>query len=139
MINFFSETNFNLDSSQNFEDWITKVISSESKNLGDINYIFCDDEYLHEINLKYLQHDTLTDIITFDSVEGDIINADIFISIDRVNDNAKDLNINFNEELKRVMIHGILHLCGFSDHSTEEKQIMREKENEKIKMFHVEQ
>jgi len=139
MINFFTETDFKLHNQAYFKTWIEAVILSEKKDLGDINYIFCNDEYLHEINLKYLQHDTFTDIITFDSTEENILNSDVFISIERVKENATNLAVDFEEELKRVIIHGILHLCGYTDYSVEEKAKMRLKEEEKIEMFHVEQ
>ena len=106
---------------------------------GQINYIFCNDDYLHKINLQYLNHDTFTDIISFDYSEGNFLQGDIFISIERVQDNAMDFNISLLEELKRVMAHGILHYCGYKDKSSEEQKIMRQKEEQKMKMFHVEQ
>ena len=138
MINFISETKFNLEKQDFYTHWITKVITSESYVLGEINYTFCDDDYLHAINLEHLNHDTLTDIITFDNTVFKTIYSDIFISIDRVKDNASDFNVSFEEELKRVIIHGVLHLCGYKDKSDTEAILMRSKENEKIKMFHVE-
>jgi len=138
MINFDFETDFTLDNPNDFKKWIEQVITSESYVLGEINYLFCDDDYLHKINVEYLNHDTLTDIITFDYNVGKTIYTDIFISVERVLDNAKDFNVEFNEELKRVIIHGILHLCGYKDKSPEDAALMRQKEDEKIKMFHVE-
>ena len=138
MINFNYETEFILDNEQAFSDWLSAVIVSENKNEGEINYIFCDDEYLHNINMQYLNHDTLTDIISFDYTEGDVISGDIFISIERVEDNANDFNVSFNEELKRVLAHGVLHYCGYKDKSDSDALLMRAKEEEKIKMFHVE-
>lgn len=137
MINYNYECDFRLDNEDLFSDWITRVIHSENKSLGEIAYIFCDDDYLLEINQEYLNHDTLTDIISFDYSEDNIISGDIFISIDRVQDNADDFDTPFEEELKRVLIHGILHYCGYKDKSENEERIMREKEDEKIKMFHV--
>ena len=98
--------------------------------MGDINYIFCSDNYLHQINFQYLDHDTFTDIITFDQSDKDQIEGDIFISIDRVHENANERNISFVNELHRVMIHGILHLLGYNDKTPKEKQLMREKEDE---------
>ena len=139
MINFNYETDFTLGDEQAFSDWLSAVIVSESKNEGEINYIFCDDEYLHKINVEYLDHDTLTDIISFDYSVGNELNGDIFVSVERVADNAKDFNVSFAEELKRVLSHGILHYCGYKDKSEEEAQLMRQKEEEKMKMFHVEQ
>ncbi|WP_339654590.1 rRNA maturation RNase YbeY [uncultured Salegentibacter sp.] len=139
MINFYSENDFEFQEEKSFDTWIRKVISSEEKQLGEINYIFCDDHYLYKINLKFLDHDTYTDIISFDNSEGDELNGDIFISTDRVTENAKEYNVDFSEELKRVMIHGILHLCGYGDKTESEAALMRQKEDEKIALFHVEQ
>ena len=139
MINFNYETDFTLGDEQAFSDWLSAVIVSESKNEGEINYIFCDDEYLHKINVEYLDHDTLTDIISFDYTVGNELNGDIFVSVERVADNAKDFNVSFAEELKRVLSHGILHYCGYKDKTDEDAQLMRAKEEEKMMMFHVEQ
>lgn len=139
MINFNYETEFTLDNEEAFADWLCAVIVSESKNEGEINYIFCDDEYLHKINVEYLNHDTLTDIISFDYTVGNELNGDIFVSVERVADNAKDFNVSFEEELKRVLAHGILHYCGYKDKSDADAELMRSKEDEKIAMFHVEQ
>lgn len=137
MINYNYECDFRLEDEKVFSDWITRVIESENKSTGEISYIFCDDDYLLEINQQYLDHDTLTDIISFDYTENDIISGDIFISIDRVQDNADDFDTLFEEELKRVMVHGILHYCGYKDKSSNEQALMRNKEEEKINMFHV--
>lgn len=139
MINFNYETEFTLENEQAFEDWLSRVIVSENKKEGEINYIFCDDEYLHKINLEYLNHDTLTDIISFDYSMGNELNGDIFVSIERVKDNAADFNVSFEEELKRVIVHGVLHYCGYKDKSEADEALMRSKEDEKIAMFHVEQ
>lgn len=139
IINFYSENDFEFQEEKSFDTWIRKVISSEEKQLGEINYIFCDDHYLYKINLKFLEHDTYTDIISFDNSEGDELNGDIFISTDRVTENAKEYNVDFSDELKRVMIHGILHLCGYGDKTESEAALMRQKEDEKIALFHVEQ
>lgn len=111
-------------------------IKSQEKS---IICIFCDDDYLLEINKQYLDHDTLTDIISFDYCIGDLISGDIFISIDRVKDNAQEYDVSFNNELLRVMSHGILHYCGYKDKTQEDQLLMRAKEQEKINMFHVEQ
>ncbi|MEO2060371.1 MAG: rRNA maturation RNase YbeY [Mesonia sp.] len=139
MINFFSENNFELEDNVAYEKWLQNVIISEKKKEGDINYIFCDDEYLHEINVKYLNHDDYTDIISFDNAVGNILHGDIFISTERVAENAEKFQVEFQEELKRVIAHGLLHFCGYKDKTDDEAQLMREKEDEKIKMFHVEQ
>lgn len=138
MISFNYETDFQLDNETQFSDWISRVILSENKKKGDINYIFCDDEYILEINKQYLDHDYYTDIISFDYSVGNELNGDIFVSIDRVKENATDFNATFDEELKRVIIHGILHYCGYKDKSEEDEALMRSKEDEKTKMFHVE-
>lgn len=139
MISFNYETEFELPNENEIEKWLSEVIVSESKKEGDINYIFCDDEYLHEINVKYLDHDTLTDIISFDYSVGNELHGDIFVSIERVADNAKDFNVSFDEELKRVLAHGILHFAGYKDKSEADELKMRSKEDEKIAMFHVKQ
>lgn len=139
MINFFSETEFKLKNSEIYKSWLQKVVESENKKIGGLNYIFCDDEYLHEINLKYLNHDTFTDIISFDYSEENNISGDIFISVERVRENAEKFLVNFDTELKRVLVHGVLHFIGYKDHTNEEKEKMRGKEEEKLEMFHVEQ
>ena len=115
------------------------MISSEEKELDEISYIFCDDEYLLDINQRFLDHDTYTDIISFDNSVGKILGGDIFISTERVAENAKVFGVDFSEELRRVMAHGVLHFCKYRDKTEEEKQVMRSKEDEKIGMFHVEQ
>jgi rRNA maturation RNase YbeY len=138
MISFNYETDFLLDGEIQFSDWISRVILSENKKEGDINYIFCDDDYILEINKQYLDHDYYTDIISFDYSVGNELNGDIFVSIDRVKENATDFNATFDEELKRVIIHGILHYCGYKDKSDEDEALMRSKEDEKTNMFHVE-
>ena len=139
MTYFNYETDFELENETSYEKWISTIIQSEEKEAGEINYIFCDDDYLLKINVDYLDHDTLTDIISFDYCEGNFLQGDIFISIERVRENAAEFNTIFEEELKRVMAHGILHYCGYKDKSEEESLAMRQKEEEKIKMFHVEQ
>ena len=130
-IHFFSEDiSFQLDNEPQTTTWIDKIIDRENRLLGDLNFIFCSDTHLHNINLSYLDHDTYTDIITFDNSEAvENITGDIFISIDRVKENAEQMNVRFNEELHRVMIHGVLHLIGYKDKSSEEKAKMREKED----------
>lgn len=139
MISFNYESDFSLDNEEVYAAWISNVILSENKNIGEISYIFCDDEYLLEINKQYLNHDYYTDIISFDYTEADVISGDIFVSIDRVKENALDFAVSFDNELKRVIIHGVLHFCGFKDKSKEEEETMRFKEEEKINMFHVKQ
>ncbi|MBU0942799.1 MAG: rRNA maturation RNase YbeY [Bacteroidetes bacterium] len=137
MIDFNYETEFSLSNEEEIASWLSRVIESENKNEGEINYIFCDDDYLHKINVEYLDHDTLTDVISFDYSVGNEINGDCFISIERVEDNAKDFNVAFEEELKRVIVHGLLHYCGYKDKGESDELLMRSKEDEKIAMFHV--
>ena len=138
MISFNYETDFELDNVEQYEDWISRIIESEGFDEGEINYIFCDDEYLHKINVEYLDHDTLTDIISFDYTVGNLIQGDIFVSVERVKDNANDFNVSFEEELKRILSHGVLHYCGYKDKSPKDEALMRSKEEEKMQMFHVE-
>lgn len=139
MINFNYETEFTLSNETVYEKWISEIITSENKKEGEINYIFCDDEYLHKINVEYLNHDTLTDIISFDYTVGNELHGDIFVSVERVQDNANDFNVSFDEELKRVLAHGVLHYCGYKDKTDKDAELMRSKEDEKIALFHVEQ
>lgn len=138
MISFNYENDFELSNEEQFSNWISRVIASEEKKEGEISYIFCDDDYLLNLNEQYLNHDTLTDIISFDYSMGNEIHGDIFISTERVKDNANDFKVFFEEELKRVMVHGVLHYCGYKDKTEEDEALMRSKEDEKIKMFHVE-
>lgn len=129
-ISFDSEdVSFELEKPNVVQDWIQQTIIKEGKLVGEISYIFCSDEYLHKINLDHLQHDTLTDIITFNYCEEGLINSDIFISVDRVRDNAELFKTSFENELSRVMIHGILHLVGYDDKRDEDKVLMRSKED----------
>lgn len=139
MINFNYENEFNLENEKAISNWLSLVIMSEDKKEGEINYIFCDDDYLHKINVEYLDHDTLTDVISFDYTMGNIISGDVFISTERVLDNAGDFNVTFDSELMRVMAHGLLHYCGYKDKGADNERLMRAKENEKILLFHVEQ
>lgn len=128
MIQFFYE---NLPESVNtdYKAWLEEIIFSEEKKPGEINYIFCDDDYLLKVNQDYLQHDYYTDIITFDYVRGRTISGEIFVSLQRISDNATTLSKNYEEELRRVLAHGILHLCGYKDKTEEEEKQMREKED----------
>ena len=139
MINFNYETEFILENEEAISIWISNVIASENKEEGEINYIFCDDDYLHKINVEHLGHDTLTDIISFDYTIGNELHGDIFISVERVKDNAVDFNVSFEDELKRVLVHGILHYCSYKDKTENDESLMRSKEDEKLAMFHVEQ
>ncbi|GAA3656126.1 rRNA maturation RNase YbeY [Flavivirga jejuensis] len=135
MINFNYETDFSLESEEEISNWILNTVSEETYKIEEINYVFCDDEYLHKLNVEFLNHDTLTDIISFDYSIGKLIQGDIFISIERVKDNAKDFSVSFKEELNRVIIHGILHYCGYKDKTDEDATVMREKENHYLKQL----
>jgi len=139
MINYNYVSDFQLVNESIYTNWLIRIIASENKNLGDIAYIFCDDDYLLRLNQKYLDHDTYTDVITFDYTNGNTIAGDVFISTDRVRENAEHFNVDFEEELRKVMSHGILHLFGYGDKEEEEIKIMRAKEEEKMELFHVEQ
>ncbi len=127
---FEEDISIKIKNKLNLKRWIKATILAEKKSLGELNYIFCNDEYLHEMNVEYLNHDTLTDIITFDNSEvKDEITGDIFISVDRVVDNANKFEVSIEDELHRVMVHGVLHLIGYKDKKKEEKETMRFKEN----------
>lgn len=139
MITFNYENDFLLEDESIYQEWISRIVQSENKSEGEINYIFCDDEYLININNEYLNHDTYTDIISFDYSVGDLIQGDIFISTERVAENAIEYNVPFENEIKRVLSHGVLHYCGYKDKTDNEALIMRQKEDEKIALFHVEQ
>jgi rRNA maturation RNase YbeY len=129
MINFFSETKFDLSQAEGIKGWISSIISSEGYEEGDITFVFCDDPYLNKINVKFLGYDTLTDIISFDNSIGRLVQGEVYISIDRVTENARDFDVSFDDELHRVMIHGILHFCKYNDKTSAEKTRIREKEN----------
>ncbi|MBV6484496.1 MAG: Endoribonuclease YbeY [Flavobacteriales bacterium] len=129
-ISFHSEdVDFHLENEQQIIDWIKNTIQQEAKSATEISYIFCTDEYLYQMNLAYLNHDTYTDIITFDYTENSVVSGDIFISIDRVKENAIKFKTTFKNELSRVIIHGVLHLLGYKDKTPEQKQVMRSKED----------
>lgn len=129
MIEFNSIDDFELVNSTDTISWLSSVVEAEKKKVGEINYIFCDDAYLHKMNVEFLNHDTLTDVISFDYTSGDIVSGDIYISVERVEENATDFKTTFRDELNRVMVHGILHYCGYKDKSSEDAKLMRSKEN----------
>ena len=139
MITFNYENDFLLENESVYQDWISKIILSEGFSEGEINYIFCNDDYLLNINQVYLNHDTYTDIISFDYTVGNVLQGDIFISTERVAENALNFNVSFDNELKRVLSHGVLHYCGYKDKTKQDTDVMRQKEDEKIALFHVEQ
>jgi probable rRNA maturation factor len=132
-INFFIEDiDFKIKDKKIIRDWIKCVAKLEGKRIGDINYIFGSDEYVKEINVNYLKHDYYTDIVTFNYNESDCLNSDVYISIDRVKDNAKSFASSFDDEFYRVVIHGILHLLGYQDKDFNDQKVMRKKEEECI-------
>lgn len=122
------------DEPTTFIAWLEKILAQEQKSRRRLTYVFCSDEYLHHLNLTYLQHDTYTDIITFPYDE-EIIEGDLFISIERVRENAATLEVPFEQELRRVMAHGLLHLCGYGDKTPEQQQQMREKEESCLSLW----
>jgi len=134
MINFYSENDFKLQNSNELAAWISRVIEVEGFEEGEISYIFCNDDYLHKINVEFLSHDTLTDIISFDNSIGKQIHGDVYISTERVQDNAENYNALFIDELHRVIIHGVLHYCGYKDKLEEDATKMRDKEEQALGM-----
>lgn len=137
MIKFNYETNFTLKNEEKLSTWIKESIQGDGFKVGEINYVFSDDAYLHKLNVEFLNHDTLTDIISFDNTLGKLISGDVFISIERVKENATTFDTSFNNELHRVMIHGILHYMGLKDKTEEEKQTMRTKENQCLSVLNT--
>lgn len=135
MISFNYENDFKLNNEEQLTKWISGVIVSEGCTEDEINYVFCDDAYLHKLNMEFLKHDTLTDIISFDYSIGKTLQGDVFISTERVVDNAKDFSVEFTEELQRVIVHGVLHYCGYKDKTDEDAKLMREKENFYLKQL----
>lgn len=133
-IHFEDVDDFSINENE-LTNWFSNVCSSENHTLGDISIIFCSDEYLLEMNKTHLDHDYYTDIITFDYTDNKIVSGDLFISIDRVRENALDFNVSFNHELHRVLIHGILHLCGYKDKSDDDEKLMRSKENDALSLI----
>lgn len=137
MINYFFENIDPKNIDSNISNWLEDLILSENKKPGDINYIFCDDEYLLKVNQDYLDHDYYTDIITFDYVKGKTISGDIFVSLPRILDNASTLSQDSEKEFSRVLAHGLLHLCGYKDKTEEEEKEMRRKEDIYLKKFGI--
>ena len=129
MIDFSYQNDFSLEDDHKISLWLSSIINAENKVVGDLGYVFCNDDFLHSINVEFLNHDTLTDVISFDYTEGTIINGEIYISTERVLENAQTLNVSFYDELDRVMAHGILHFCGHGDKSDDDKTRMRVLEN----------
>lgn len=129
MISFNTETNFKLPESAVIRAWISSIISQEGRLEGEVSFVFCDDEYLYKLNVEFLNHDTLTDVISFDYSVGKEARGEVFISIDRVKENAAEFSQAFETELHRVMAHGVLHFCGYKDKNDPEATLMRLKED----------
>lgn len=134
-ISFSFQKKFNLHSRTKLKEWINKTAEQREKKIGNISYIFCSDDELLQINNQYLKHDYYTDVITFDYSEGAVLNGDIFISVDRVRDNAEQVGVSFEEELYRVMIHGVLHLSGVNDKTEQQAKQMRKAEEDSLKLL----
>jgi probable rRNA maturation factor len=138
MINFtFIEDTKVKFSKSNTKTFIKHLINSENKKTGDVNFIFCSDDYLLEVNKQYLNHDYYTDIITFDYCDGNLVSGDVFISVDRVLENSKNQKVNFNNEFYRVLFHGVLHLCGYKDKKKLDKKLMTSKEDFYLNKFNL--
>ena len=135
MIEFNYELSFILSDENHYKNWLLEIITSENKTCGDLCFVFCADDYLLRLNNEHLQHDTYTDILTFDYCVDNEINGDVFISIERVRENSLTYKVSFDNELLRVLSHGVLHLCGFKDKAEKDILIMRSKEEEKIGLF----
>ena len=138
-IEYVYNTGFSLKNENSVTSWIKKVIVSEKRTLGELVFAFFNDEDLRQINLKHLKHDHYTDVISFDASEGERVNGNIAVSVDRVKENAKTYSSSFDKELYRVMVHGVLHCLGYKDNTKKEKALIRKTENLKLKMFHEEQ
>jgi len=136
MIKFDFQTPCPVIPSINHKQWLKAVIRKENLIPGNIDYLYCDDEYLLKNNIHFLNHDTLTDIITFDDRVGDVVSGNIMISLDRIKENAEQFNASFEDEFLRVTVHGVLHICGYKDKSDADAAVMRQKENESIALFH---
>lgn len=126
---FFEDTDFQFKPKRFTSTWLKTVAESEIRRLGEVNLIFCSDNYILDINQRFLQHDYFTDIITFDYCEGNVISGDLFISVDSVRENSLEYGTEFEDELNRVIVHGVLHLVGYDDHTEEDVKEMRSKEN----------
>ena len=137
MLRFFSETNFHLSQKRPIKNWLREIAKQAGKKIGDVNIVFYNDEQLLSLNMQYLNHNTFTDIITFDYSEKMVLHGDICISTERVKENALDFNCTFEEELRRVMVHGVLHLCGYKDKKNADKHSMKQKEEEALELFNT--
>ena len=138
-IDFVYNTDFELSNKEHVSDWVLRVVKSKGYKLGNLVYAFFNDEDLKDLNIKFLNHDYYTDVISFDETTDQVISGNIAISVDRVKENATQIGVDFEEELHRVMIHGVLHFIGFNDKTSSEKKEFREQEVLALSMFHVKQ
>jgi rRNA maturation RNase YbeY len=138
-IEYVYNTSFSLDNESKISKWLIKAVEAEGFFVGDVAYAFFNDNDLKDMNIKYLDHDFFTDVISFNDSKGNVLSGNIAVSVDRVKDNSLKFNTPFNDELLRVMVHGLLHFMGFNDSSEEETLLMRNKEDDNLKMFHGEQ
>ncbi len=139
MIDFVYNTDFQIENQRVFSKWLVEVAAAENCLIHDLVFLFVSDQELLAMNKKFLKHNHFTDVITFGELEGDKISGNIAISVDRVLDNSKTYGVRFDEELKRVMVHGLLHIVGYNDKTKKEKLTMSQKETDALKMFHVKQ
>ena len=138
-IEYAYNTSFSLDNEKKVSKWLKKAVEAEGFSVGEVVYAFFNDNDLKELNIKYLNHDFFTDVISFNDSKGNVLSGNIAVSVDRVKDNSLKFNTPFNDELLRVMVHGLLHFMGFNDSNEEETLLMRNKEDDNLKMFHGEQ
>lgn len=138
-IDFVYNTDFELSNKEQVSDWVLRVINSKGYKLGNLVYAFFNDEDLKDLNIRFLKHDYYTDVISFDETADQVVSGNIAISVDRVKENAAQIGVDFEEELHRVMIHGVLHFIGFNDKTSSEKKEIREQEALALSMFHVKQ
>ena len=138
-IDFVYNTDFELSNKEQVSDWVLRVVNSKGYKLGNIVYAFFNDEDLKDLNIKFLSHDYYTDVISFDETADQVVSGNIAISVDRVKENATQIGVDFEEEMHRVMIHGVLHFIGFNDKTSSEKKEIREQETIALSMFHVKQ
>lgn len=138
-IEYVYNTSFSLDNERKVSKWLNKAVESEGFSVGEIVFAFFNDKDLKSLNIKYLDHDYYTDVISFNDSKGTVLNGNIAVSVERVLENSKKFKTSFEDELLRVMVHGLLHFMGFNDSSMTETQQMRDKEDDNLKSFHVEQ
>ena len=138
-IDFVYNTDFELSNKERVSDWVLRVVNSKGYKLGNLVYAFFNDEDLKDLNIRFLKHDYYTDVISFDETADQVVSGNIAISVDRVKENATQIGVDFEEEMHRVMIHGVLHFIGFNDKTSSEKKEIREQEALALSMFHVKQ